>query len=108
MNLVPVRQDYAATAILLDEDSTNDFIWARPFSNWPPHIFSQFTNKPNILAPKLDLPDIVHVTTVWPPSGWNVNCTAFVAVIGLKNSSRKRTNSPDLLSVIVLRPAPIL
>lgn len=44
--------------------SVKDFRLASPCSNWPPHIFSQFINRPKILPVKLLLPCMVQVTTV--------------------------------------------
>jgi len=44
--------------------SATDFNAAKPFSNWPPTIFSQFMIKPYSLAHELFFPYIVHVTVV--------------------------------------------
>src|SRR5271165_5080022 len=51
-------------------------------------------------------PDMLHVTSVWPPSGLNVNSPTHVFGNGLKNSSLIFTNSPGRLSVMVILPSP--
>ena len=64
--------------------------------------------RPIALLTKLFVPDMVHVTTVWPPSGLKVNSAMFVPLKGLRKSSRNRTNWPGWLSVMVMLPAPTL
>ena len=44
--------------------STTDFNAAKPFSNWPPTIFSQLMIQPMALLMKLFFPYILHVTVV--------------------------------------------
>ena len=62
--------------------SVTDFRLASPFSNWSPHILSKSMNRPNTLLMKQLLPAMLHVTTVWPASGRNVNSAGLVACIG--------------------------
>src|ERR1039458_617409 len=62
--------------------------------------------KPNALPMKLFFPKMLHVTTVWPASGWNVNSAVLVALNGFRNSSRMRIKSAGWLSVMGIRPSP--
>src|SRR5213594_1324557 len=49
---------------------------------------------------------MLHVTTVRPSSGLNVNSAVLIATNGRTNSSLILTSSPGRLSVIVMRPSP--
>src|SRR5882762_4194168 len=67
--------------------SAADFKSASPFSNWLPIILSQSMKSPTALAMKLFLPDMLHITTVWLPSGLKVNSAVLVPLKGFRNSS---------------------
>src|SRR5713226_5813888 len=88
--------------------SVTEFICARPCSNWPPTILSQFMNRPTALERKLFLPYMLQVTAVWLPSGLKVNSAVLLALKGFKKSSLNRTNTFGRLSMTVMRPSPIL
>ena len=81
---------------------------AKPWSNCPPTILSQFISKPINLPIKLLVPYILHVTVVCSPSEEKENSAVLFAVIGFKNCRLNLMKPSGLLSIMVIVPAPTL